>query len=696
MSESESNSPTFVDPQAPLRQEIQRLKEKLEKTENNFEYYEESNQKFETEIEKQKTEIERKDAQITNLKEHIAANKKEHDETHKEYQAMRRRSSVLETTVKHAERELKTVADLELVIEDREEEARHATAELAKAKTERDDKATELKGLEGDIEELQEVLATQAVDIDALHVKLSIFERHLPVSSDLEPDALDDVLYDFMTKYSVLTEHIPSSANKKNNRNSTGFNLADEFDALSSDGEFDSNDGYTSDGRSVRSDESNHPPPTIAQVLSHSAVQSIGIHPSIGQPAQTTSAATQTSPIAPKVNKPLPQPVSTATQTDPIQSPEKVPAPATSNTETQTSPIAALIQKFTPKMSNSAVQASPLASSTRRSVSEMVSNGVQTAASVLSRKKTASETASAGVQTSPVVETSKKALQTLNTGVKMNSRISTREAASKATTDESTKSTATTVSAPQNAAPGTGEKAKRSLNVTSSTSRLSEQGLPAELFPDHSSHHDVSAGEDASRTVIKSTAPKKPASTTTGLPQAKSPLSDEVTIEKLLPDNFIRSRLIGSSSQPDDRNNDEKSPQSHDINRPLTLPASTPPPVPSVATPPTPTPKTLTEALLLLLDSLTKKAQTNWELLALCTLTCFLAAFLGFSAANFATEHPWAQVNGYAPQSKVFFVGSRVLGLCGRIVVGVLAWVWNLVFGGRVLGEEGRREAEIG
>ncbi|KEQ91613.1 hypothetical protein AUEXF2481DRAFT_8472 [Aureobasidium subglaciale EXF-2481] len=612
MSESESNSPTFVDPQAPLRQEIQRLKEKLEKTENNFEYYEESNHKFETEIEKQKIQIERKDAQITNLKEHIAANEKEHDETHKEYQAMRRRSSVLETTVKHAERELKTVADLELVIEDREEEARHATAELAKARTERDDKATEVKGLEGDIEALQEVLATQAVNIDALHVKLSIYERHLPVSSDLESDALDDVLYDFMTKYSVLTEHIPSSANKKNNRNSTGFNLADEFDALSSDGEFDSNDGYASDGRSARSDESDRAPQSIAQVLSHSAVQSIGTHPSIGQPVQTTSTATQTSPV----NKPLPQPVSIATQTDPIRSPRKTSAPTNSNTETQTSPIAALIQKFTPKMNSSGVQTSPATSSPSKSVSEMVSNGVQMATNELSTKKTEPETVSAGVQTSPLVETSKKALQILNTRARMYSSVSTRGTTSKAAKGETTKSTATTSPAPKNAASGSGDGAD---------TRLATSTKPA-------------------------------AFTTSALSPAESPPSDEmITNGELALEDFLRSQLDEPASQASDRNDKGKSPQEQDMDKPPTPPASAPPPAPSVAT--------LPKTLFFPLHALSKEAQTHWELLALCTLTSFLAAFLGFSAANFATEHPWAQVNGYAPQTPQKF-DNYYAGIC--------------------------------
>ncbi|KAG9959713.1 hypothetical protein KCU61_g7252, partial [Aureobasidium melanogenum] len=425
---SEPSSPAVVDPQAHLHREIENLKEKIKdlkeklaQRDDNFVYYEESNQKLQQQVEKQTTQLDEKDLVITRLKAHIEAHKKEHEETQQENKKLRRQSSHFEDIVKANEKELRSLPELEKAIEDREAEVRNFTAELDLARTERDDKITETKGLEGDVANLREELDTKDQELDCLHEKLNILERHITISKDLPAEELDDVLYEFMEKWSAMQADGPTTSNKKNKRASiSGMNLADEFEALSDDG-YDSEDGgYASDDRSICSLMSERPAKKkIQQTLEMSKIEFVAIQPSIKKPVGMASAGTQMSP------KPMPQNISNGTQTNPVASPKKTPVVETSSAETQTSPIvspkktftqvissgvqisptAALIQKFTPTMVNATAQTSPAVTSPRKSFSEVLSNGVQTSpiTPAVKERMPFSEVVTKGVQTSPTV-----------------------------------------------------------------------------------------------------------------------------------------------------------------------------------------------------------------------------------------------------------------------------------------------------
>ncbi|CAD0032346.1 unnamed protein product [Aureobasidium pullulans] len=337
---SEPSSPTvFINAQEPLLNEIERLKEQYNRLEEDFAYYEESNGGLQVQVDNQASDIDAKDREISYLKELVDRTVRDHEKAHEEAEFLRRRSSVLEITVKANAKELNGLYEVEQLLTAREAEARLFAAELLEVKTDRDDKLAEVKGLEGDLERQQLVLDAKDREIDSLYERIDIFERHISITKDLAVDELDDCLYDFVEKSFT-----------------GGFNLADEFDALS-DGEeeYESEDDEGSDTRSVLSDNSVRSRKRRAkQALAMSALQYLEIQPSIKNP--TASVGTQMSPISPKIIKPLPQMASAETQTSPIKSPIKI---KTSSTETQTSPIASPVKIQT---SNIETQTTPIAS----------------------------------------------------------------------------------------------------------------------------------------------------------------------------------------------------------------------------------------------------------------------------------------------------------------------------------------------
>ncbi|CAD0048208.1 unnamed protein product, partial [Aureobasidium pullulans] len=336
---SEPSSPTvFINAQEPLLNEIERLKEQYNRLEEDFAYYEESNGGLQIQVDNQASDIDAKDREISYLKELVDRTVRDHEKAHEEAEFLRRRSSVLEITVKANAKELNGLYEVEQLLTAREAEARLFAAELLEVKTDRDDKLAEVKGLEGDLERQHLVLDAKDREIDSLYERIDIFERHISITKDLAVDELDDCLYDFVEKVTAIEGDVvkpttPTSTSKKEKRQSFtgGFNLADEFDALS-------------DGEEERA----------KQALAMSALQYLEIQPSIKNP--TASVGTQMSPISPKTIKPLPQMASAETQTSPIKSPIKIHS---SSTETQTSPIAS---PFKIQTSSIETQTTPIAS----------------------------------------------------------------------------------------------------------------------------------------------------------------------------------------------------------------------------------------------------------------------------------------------------------------------------------------------
>ncbi|KAH0164499.1 hypothetical protein KCU67_g5119, partial [Aureobasidium melanogenum] len=658
---SEPSSPAVVDPQAQeietLKEKIKDLKEKLAQRDDNFAYYERSNQELQEQVEDQTAQLDEKDLAITRLKAHIEAHKKEHEETQQENKKLRRQSSHFEDIVKANEKELRNLPELEKAIEDREAEVRNFTAELDLTRTERDDKVTETKGLEGDVADLRQELDTKDQELDVLHEKLDIFERHITISKDLPAEELDDVLYDFMEKWSAMQADGPTPSKRKNKRASlSGMNLADEFEALSDDG-YDSEDGgYASDDRSVRSTMSERPAKRkVQQTLKMSEIESVAIHPSVKKP-EMTSAGTQMSA------KPMPQNASNATQTSPVASPKKVPVPESTNSETQTSPIAspkktftqvissgvqtspiaALIQKFTPTMVNAAAQTSLAATSPRKSFSEVLSNGVQTSpiTPAVKERKPFSEVMTSGIQTSPVAASTPK------------------------------------VASPLKSFTFSGTSSGVSTSPVAPSPKTATLGTASQTSPTVSSPSSVP--------LPPSPAPNSPV---TNKPSIKSPLSNEITEESLALDNTLPAQP-GKPSKANALNikrprvpTKDMSPQIFFHYNAVTAPSDTKT-SPSSSTTNTfssssPQPD-LATVLITFCHDMTADMLVHRRLL----LLWILASYLGFAIAFSSAEYSWAHANGYAPENKFVYVGGAAPRQIIGFIFGVLGWLWNLVFGG--------------
>ncbi|KAG9605342.1 hypothetical protein KCU77_g911, partial [Aureobasidium melanogenum] len=674
---SEPSSPAVVDPQAHLYREIENLKEKIKdlkeklaQRDDNFVYYEESNQKLQQQVEKQTTQLDEKDLVITRLKAHIEAHKKEHEETQQENKKLRRQSSHFEDIVKANEKELRNLPELEKAIEDREAEVRNFTAELDLARTERDDKITETKGLEGDVANLREELDTKDQELDCLHEKLNIFERHITISKDLPAEELDDVLYEFMEKWSAMQADGPTTSNKKNKRASiSGMNLADEFEALSDDG-YDSEDGgYASDDGSICSLMSERPAKKkIQQTLEMSKIEFVAIQPSIKKPVGMTSAGTQMSP------KPMPQNISNGTQTNPVASPKKAPVVETSSAETQTSPIAfpkktftqvissgvqtspidSLIQKFTPIMVNAAAQTSPAVTSPRKSFSGVLTNGVQTSSITPAGKerKPSSEVITSGVQTSPVAASTTKVALPL--------------------------------------------KIFAFSGTSSGVSTSPVAPFPKDVVPGARSQTSPTVSSPSNIPLPPSPASNSPV---TSKPSPKSPLSNEVTEEQL----SLNDTLPPQPGKPSKANalnikrprvpTKDMTPQTLSHYKAVTAPSNTMTSPSSTVNPSTSSPQPdLPTVLITFCHDMTADMLVRRRLL----LIWILASYLGFAIAFSSAEYSWAHANGYAPENKFVYVGGAVPRQMIGLILGVLGWLWNLLFGGWSVGGGGRLPLSLG
>ncbi|CAD0095997.1 unnamed protein product [Aureobasidium mustum] len=624
---SEPASPASVDPQSHLQQEIEDLKdkikdlkEKLAQRDDSFAFYERSNQELQT----QRT---RRNA------------------TGK--QKLRRQSSHFEDIVKANEKELRNLPELEKAIEDREAEVRNFTAELDLTRTERDDKITETKGLEGDIADLRQELETKDEELDTLHEKLNIFERHITISKDLPAEELDDVLYEFMEKWSAMQAdgRIPSKKNKR--ASISGMNLADEFEALSDDG-YDSEDGgYASDDRSIRSIMSERPAKKkLQQTLGMSEVKSVAIHPSVKKPVEMVSAGTQMK-----------------TQTSPIASPKKTLSQVISN-GVQTSPIAALIQKFTPTMVNA--QTSPVP---RKSFAEFLSNGVHTSpvAPAAREREPLSEVMTSGVQTSPITPAAKEQQsfsEAMTSGVQTSPVAASKTKVASLLQSFTFSGTSSGVStSPIAPSPKTAVPATTNINNQTSPIVSSPSSIP--LPPSPASNSPITSKPTASN---------------------KSPLSNEITEEQLTVNDPLPSQP-GKPSKVNTLNikrprvpTKDMSPQALSHYKVVTAPSTT---KPSSTSSSNTSPELDIPALLTTFcRNIAIDAFQYWRLILLCVL----ASYIGSLLAAASGEYSWAHANGYAPENRYFFVAGSVLRQLFGILWGLLGWVWYLVFGGWFVG----------
>ncbi|KEQ68895.1 hypothetical protein M436DRAFT_57564 [Aureobasidium namibiae CBS 147.97] len=665
---SEPSPLPFNDPSAPLAAKVKELKAKLEEVNKNFSYYETSNEKLEKKVEEQQLDIKAKNFELLRLRDRVRNHEKEHEETQLENVKLRRQSSTFEKIVEARDKEIKGIANLELTIEDREAEVRQFTADLTTTKAERDDQITEVKGLEGDIAILQQELETKDREIESLLERLDIVARHITVTKDLAAEELDDVLFEFMDKWTATRDDDgPRRPEKPKRASIGGINLADEFEALSDDEFWSEDGGDASDAASIRSHASEQTPKKTKPTLGLSGVKSIAIHPSIKATPNNISGSNQTSPI-PSPKKP--ETTSTQMQTSSIASPKKKSLSQIVSHEVQTSPIAALIQKFTFSDVRSGVNTSPVAASPKTSFSEIISSGVQTSPISPSAKKaeTLSEMIISGLQTSPIAASSNKPTsprktfaEVLSSGVQTSPIAPFKKNAASDTTNAGTQ-TSPPVKSPSGA--------PLPANLTATSSGTSHSSNPAVKSP---------------------TSTKSP----------KSPLSNEITSDQIALDK-TRPPQHGKLPRINTLNIKRPRVPAKDMS-PRTLQHFKSITNPDPSSPLTPPPGTKVHVFDLLSNTATPIAKSfvatalaNWQIILCCFFTVFAGSYLGSATANTAAEWSWANANGYAPEGKYVYVGKRVPGHVLVMFWGVIAWCWNLVFGSWFVGAGARQPLSPG
>lgn len=712
--DSEPSSSALNDPKAPLLAEIKDLKDKLEQVNENFKYYEDSNTDLQKKVEEQDLEIQAKDFELVRLRASVRTNKKDYEETHRENVKLRRQSSTYEKIVEANEKEIKGLANLEHTIEDREAEVRQFTADLITTKAERDDKIAEVKGLEGDIRDLSQELESKDREIESLLERLDIIARHITVTKNLPAEELDDVLFEFMEKWTAMRADGSIRSDKPKRALVGGINLADEFEALSDDDLQSQDGGYASDAASIRSHASERRPKRTKLTLGMSAVESVAIHPSIKPMPKNISSGTQTSPI------PSPQKAETAsteTQTRPIASTKKKSFSQIISNGVQTSPIAALIQKFTFSDVSSGVNTSPVAASPKtkapQTFGEIISSGVQTSPIAASKeaKKAFEKIIIAGVETSPItpparrredlaefigsgVETSpvapktdpsapKAFSKTISSGVQTNpivpsakepelfSEIISSGVQTSPLAPSSNKPTSPRKSFAEVLSSGVQTSPIASSTITLDSSNAAAQTSPT-VSPPSSDPLSPSPG------VKSSTSTKTPRS-----PLSNEIASDEITFDQARPPQHEKlSKVTPLNIKRPRVPTKDMSPRTLQHFKSITNPE-----------PPTPSPGTRVHVLELISDTATPIAKSfiatalaNWQLVLCCFFTVFAGSYLGSATANTAAEWSWANANGYAPEDKYVYVGKRMPGRVLSVFWGVIAWTWNLVFGGWYVG----------
>jgi predicted nucleic acid-binding Zn-ribbon protein len=448
--------------------------------------------------------------------------------------------------------------------------------------------------------------------------------------------------------------------------------------------------------------------------------------------SQVINNGINTSPIAALIQKFTFSDTSSGVQTSPVAASPKTVVPKSFSEVlskgVQTSPVAATPDALTEVISGG-VQTSPVAPTAekRNSFSEVISGGVQTSP-ITAIPDTLSDVISGGVQTSPVAPTAeheKSSEEVISSGVQTSPVASTAPEqtpfaeviSTGVETSPITESLETTTPQPLSEIIPSGAQTSPITPVKDQTpfSEVISTGVqtspvtpspikltsPQKSFPEVLSSgistspitpvpqiaalDATNAAAQTSPTVSSPSSIPLPAS-----PAVKSPLSNEITEDQLdnLPLRLTRpSKLKTLNIKRPRVPTKDMSPATLTHYKSITNPST----IPTSPNTPTTPPADAKQHILTLLSATFHPIYQDWStkdilLYVLYWFTMYAAGFLGTSAAGSAMEWKWANANGYAPESQYIYVGKSVPGHLVRMVWGVVAWGWNVVFGGWFLG----------
>jgi hypothetical protein len=372
----------------------------------------------------------------------------------------------------------------------------------------------------------------------------------------------------------------------------------------------------------------------------------------------------------------------------------------------QTSPVAASVEEKRPssEVSKKGVQTSPVAA-TPDPLSEVISIGVETSpnAPLVEERKPFSEIVRIGVDTSPVAASAKEQKpfsEVISSGVQ-----TSPVAPSPTKSTSPLKSFAEVLSNGVSTSPitPTGETTASSSEspTVSSPSNIPLPPSPAAASPISTKSHTAAKSPLANEITTEQletsppVLPTKPSKLNIKRPRVPTKDMSPTTLAHYKSITTPRPNSMAAPSTPIVPTK-EMSPTTLSQYKSIAAPRPNPmlaPSTPTLTAPPDRKQNlsTLISATLTpLWQDILSTGLYYWPLLLLCFSTVWTALYLGSAAANSAAGWSWAHANGYAPENKYVYVGKSVPGHLGKMVWGLVGWIWNLVFGGWFAGAGSR------
>lgn len=226
------------------RKEIDDLKTKIDSRDKNLQYFEEQNYKLQQTDEEQKKLLEEKDKNYNRVQHLLADTTSRAREKDTENVALRQRYTQLQARVMERERRINELEALEREGQEHEDTVYRLRSELVQVKTQLDKARAEKLSLEGEharCQEVQEDMDNQQSHLHELTSILSLYQRYIPYTEDMDLDDLQSRLEERSSK--GLTSPSPRSqiSNKPGSKHRRVVSLEEELDDTEND------DGYQGD-----------------------------------------------------------------------------------------------------------------------------------------------------------------------------------------------------------------------------------------------------------------------------------------------------------------------------------------------------------------------------------------------------------------------------------------------------------------
>lgn len=226
------------------RKEIDDLKTKIDSRDKNLQYFEEQNYKLQQTDEEQKKLLEEKDKNYNRIQHLLADTTSRAREKDTENVALRQRYTQLQARVMERERRVNELEALEREGQEHEDTVYRLRSELVQVKTQVDKARAEKLSLEGEharCQEVQEEMENQQSHLHELTSILSLYQRYVPYTEDMDLDDLQSRLEERSSKGLTSPSPRSQSSNKPGSKHRRVVSLEEELEETEND------EGYQGD-----------------------------------------------------------------------------------------------------------------------------------------------------------------------------------------------------------------------------------------------------------------------------------------------------------------------------------------------------------------------------------------------------------------------------------------------------------------